>query len=83
MHYTYVIRSSCGRHYIGSTEDVEHRLMQHNSGVSKWTARYSGWHVVYLRAFATRREARCHENELKRMKGGEAFHKLLKRSSGA
>jgi len=40
MHFVYVIFSeSLNRYYVGHTEDLEHRLEQHNSGLSKYTSR--------------------------------------------
>jgi predicted GIY-YIG superfamily endonuclease len=33
----YVIQNHSGRYYIGVSDDVDHRVAQHNEGVSKWT----------------------------------------------
>ena len=37
VYRVYVIQNSCGKFFIGMTEDLETRVAQHNSGVSKWT----------------------------------------------
>jgi putative endonuclease len=61
----YVIRSVEGLNYVGYTCDLEHRLAQHNSGLSFWTMRGSDWKVVYSERYATRAEAMRRERWLK------------------
>jgi predicted GIY-YIG superfamily endonuclease len=39
MAWVYVLRGSSGRHYIGSTTDLERRLEQHRSGFCHSTHR--------------------------------------------
>lgn len=48
-YYFYVLWSDAGqRHYIGVTEDVNKRLSDHNSGISKWTRRFAGsWELAW------------------------------------
>ena len=74
----YVIQSECGHRYIGLTENLAKRLSQHNAGLSKWTKRYSGWKIIFLKNYLTLTEARKLENKLKKQKGGEGLNKLLK-----
>jgi putative endonuclease len=70
MYYVYVIKSSEGRYYIGSTQDVGKRLKQHNAPANRgWTNRFSGWVEVYREECETRLEARRRERELKKMRG--------------
>jgi len=78
MYYVYIIRSREGRYYIGSTENVEERLKQHNSKAYRgWTDRYNDWVVVHMESFATRTEALVREKQIKKMKGGHQFKTLL------
>jgi len=78
MYYIYIICSEEGRYYIGSTDDVDYRVKQHNSKQFKgWTNRYSNWRVVYTEKFSSRTEALICEKFIKRMKGGGQFKKLL------
>ncbi len=78
MFYVYIIQSKEGRYYIGSTSDIEKRLSQHNSGEYRgWTKRYSGWSLVYSETYETQREALIRERQIKRMKGGNGFKKLV------
>ena len=70
MYYVYVIQSTEGRYYIGSTQDVEKRLKQHNAPANRgWTNRFTGWVEVYREECGTRLEARRRERELKKMRG--------------
>jgi putative endonuclease len=80
-YHTYVIQSECGRFYIGSTEDIEKRLSQHNNGISRWTSRYKNWRLVYSSSFETRKEALVFEKLLKKQKGGQGFYNLISNSS--
>lgn len=72
----YVLRNPDDRHYIGLSSDVENRLLQHNAGASKWTAKYRPWNLVWLSAPLNLSEARKLENQLKRQKGGNGFYGL-------
>jgi predicted GIY-YIG superfamily endonuclease len=73
-YWVYVLWSPSGRRfYTGISECVRERLAQHNEGVSRWTARYRPWELVYSRRFPDYTAARKFENELKRQKGGAGF----------
>ena len=77
-YYCYILWSSRGqKFYVGITEDVDHRLEQHNYGVSKWTKRFAGtWELVWVKKYYNLTNARKQENLLKRQKGGNKFYEL-------
>ena len=78
MYFVYVIRSSEGRHYVGSTEDVEKRLKQHNAKCNRgWTNRFTGWREIYREEFKTRLEARHREREIKKKGGWKAVRRFV------
>jgi putative endonuclease len=78
MFYIYVIKSSEGRFYIGSTENVEKRIKQHNAKSNKgWTNRFSDWAEVYREECDTRLDARRRERELKKMRGSKKYKELI------
>jgi len=75
-HWVYVIQNSEGRFYIGLSEDVEKRLLDHNTGVSKWTKHRGPWSLVWQSDALTLSAARKLENLLKAQKGGDGFYRL-------
>jgi len=51
MYYVYILRSiACSQQrYIGRTNNLQRRLVEHNSGASFHTAKYSPWVIeVYV-----------------------------------
>jgi putative endonuclease len=77
MNYqVYVLQNLAGRFYIGLSEDVEVRLQEHNSGVSRWTKGKGPWSLVWSSEKMTLSEAKKLENRLKGMKGGEGFYRF-------
>ena len=65
MYTIYVIRSQEGFTYTGYTENLNHRLSQHNGGESFWTKRGSNWCLAYSEKRSTRSEALKREKWLK------------------
>lgn len=65
-YYLYILKSLVAeRHYIGSAEDISIRLKQHNQKRVRSTKAYVPWEIVYGERFATKKEARQRELELK------------------
>ena len=78
MYYVYIIRSQkLGQYYIGQTNDLKRRILEHKSGKSTFTSRASDWKLIYYEAFTSRGLAMQRENKLKPR--GKAFVELLKR----
>jgi putative endonuclease len=58
MYYVYVLYSaSYGLYYKGFTQDVERRLIEHNSDKSRYTSGKGPWELLILEVFDTKREA--------------------------
>ncbi len=69
MYYVYVLRSkSSGRHYIGQTNDLKRRLVEHNRGKHKATKNRGPWELLAHIDVSTRSEAVRLEAKLKSMK---------------
>jgi putative endonuclease len=79
----YVLQSEgTGRHYIGHTYDLTKRLKEHNNGLNASTRERGPWKVIYKEeGFVSRNEAIRREKEIKRMKCGIQFKKLLENNS--
>ena len=82
MVFTYIIQSeSTGRFYVGSTDDVDRRLAQHNNPEYKGsltTKRFKGpWKIVYLEPFESRSEAISREKQIKAWKSRKAIQELI------
>ncbi len=80
MAWVYILRGASGRHYIGSTTDLERRLLQHRSGLCHTTRRL-GTTLELVAAFELEilAEARALERELKRQKNPQLAIQLLER----
>ncbi|MCC7317117.1 MAG: GIY-YIG nuclease family protein [Bacteroidales bacterium] len=68
MYYTYIIYSSSHTiFYKGITDNPERRLFEHNNNLSRFTADKGPWEMVYLKEWATKREALIEEKRIKRL----------------
>jgi putative endonuclease len=78
MHFVYVIFSErLNRYYVGHTENLEHRLEQHNSGLSKYTSRATDWQRVYFEEYSNRILAQKREREIKNKKSRKYIEWLI------
>ena len=68
-YFVYVLWSkSASRFYIGISESPETRVVQHNAGISAWTARYMPWDLGLAEPCANYSDARKRELRLKKTK---------------
>jgi predicted GIY-YIG superfamily endonuclease len=81
MAWVYILSDSCGRHYIGSTENLDCRFSEHCRGKVHSTRRFSGpLEVVASRELPDIRSARELERKLKAKKNAHiAIHLLSTR----
>ena len=78
MYQVYILESeSTGRFYIGSSDNVQKRLLSHNVGRVRSTKAYRPWKIIHTEICLNRHEARKRELQIKSYKGGEAFKKLI------
>ena len=77
MFHVYVLRSEkTGRRYVGSSQDLEKRLREHNSGQSLATRHGAPWKLIHHEEFPTRAEAVRRERFYKTGKGRETLDQL-------
>ena len=79
-YYVYILYSpSKDRYYIGQTQDIEDRILRHNTGRSKSTKYGIPWNLVYIKEFGTRSEAMIYENKLKSEKSKKYIDELIEK----
>jgi putative endonuclease len=67
--YVYILYSQIrDRYYVGSTDDIDRRFHEHNSGKSKSTRSGRPWKIMYTEVFTTLSSAVQRELEIKRKK---------------
>ncbi len=70
MFYAYILKSlKDGGFYYGSSNDLEERLKNHNSGKVKYTKGHKPYLLHYKESFETRREAMSREKFFKSIDG--------------
>ena len=74
--YVYLLQSlyRADRHYTGLTDNLKHRLSEHNHGHVTHTTRYAPWRIVVAIAFRDRTRASEFGRHLK-SHSGRAFAK--------
>lgn len=78
MYCCYIIYSKhLDKYYVGHTENIELRLVQHNSGESTYTSKASDWVIVYKQFFEIRKEANLREIEIKKRKSRSYIISLI------
>lgn len=79
MFTVYVLRSLTNqRLYIGQTNNLSRRLLEHNQGHSRYTKLTKPFKLIYQEEFGTRNDAVNREIELKSGKGREWLKLILK-----
>jgi len=71
MTYVYILQSINfpDKHYVGITEDLKHRLKEHNSANHKYSQRFEPWTIKNYFAFKDTEKAYLFEKYLKTSSG--------------
>jgi len=78
MWYSYALRSlKDGNLYIGISENLEKRLKQHNSGMTKSNRSRRPFEIIYKKGHKNRIEARMNEKYLKSGVGREFLKNII------
>ena len=79
MNFLYILQSEkTGKYYIGSTNDLERRLREHNSGKTR-SLKYSlPIMLMFSKSFETMLEARKMEIKLKKAKSKRIIDAIIK-----
>ncbi len=63
--------------YVGSADDIEKRIWEHNFGKCRYTSGRRPWKLVYKEIFKTRSEAMRREKFLKSGQGRKYLDEIL------
>jgi len=76
--YIYIIQSEKNkRYYIGSTNDIDRRIREHNIGKSKYTSESLPWKLMFSQKYLNLTIARKAEYWLKRQKDADFISRLI------
>jgi len=80
MYYLYVLKNKKGSYYIGTTNNIERRIQEHNNGKSKATKNRGPWNIVYTEKFRTRSQAMKREYYIKSQKSKKFIKNLVEKN---
>lgn len=66
------------KYYVGSTTDLQRRLVEHNRGKEKFTKTGVPWLLVYSEAFEQITAARKRELEIKKKKSRKYIESIIR-----
>jgi len=78
MPFVYILRGKNGRFYIGSTNNLERRFAEHQSGKSKYTSENLPIELVFKQEYQSILIARKIEYKLKRFKRKDIIEKIIR-----
>ncbi len=78
MWYVYLLQNKYRKWYIGSTRDLQKRILSHNSGKSKSTKYGIPWKLIYCEIGLNINDARAREKYLKSGMGRRYLKNRLK-----
>jgi putative endonuclease len=78
-YYVYVIKSFKGStRYVGTTQNIQKRLKEHNQGQQRYTKGHRPWKLVYQERFPSRSAAMKQERFYKTTTGRRQLDILIK-----
>ena len=78
MYYVYILKSvKNGRYYVGCTNDIERRLLEHNSGYSKGSRLNAPFELLFKEEYNSLTEARGREKSIKMKKSRKYIKSLI------
>ena len=84
MHYVYIIQSTTsGKYYIGSTNNIDKRLKEHNKNITRSTKYKGPWKLIHKEEFPFKQDALSREKQIKSYKSGRAFKELISSPSSS
>ncbi|MBP9716977.1 MAG: GIY-YIG nuclease family protein [Candidatus Levybacteria bacterium] len=79
FYYVYVLRNFSKEYiYIGYSENIKIRLIEHNSGKVRSTKPYAPFELIHYEAYGNMKDAKRREMYLKTSKGKTTLRTMLK-----
>jgi putative endonuclease len=80
MYFIYIIQSLHNNmYYVGSTADINARLLKHNSGDVPSTRKFRPWKLVWYESVVSRSDAVKREKQIKARKSRKYIESLINR----
>ena len=78
MYFVYILQNEKnGRYYVGSTGDLNRRILEHNSGKTKSLKYLIPLKIVFKKEFNEKLKARQIEKKLKKLKSRKILEKII------
>jgi putative endonuclease len=78
-YYVYVLYSEVSKsYYIGQTNNIERRIIEHNTRIKKYTSNKGPWILMFKEEFLTRSQAMKIEKFFKTGKGRSYWMRKIK-----
>jgi predicted GIY-YIG superfamily endonuclease len=78
MPFVYILQNDEGKYYIGSTENIEKRLLHHFGGHTPSTKRLGNLRLVFSQEYKLLKDARSIEYKLKKLKRHDYIANIIK-----
>ena len=76
--FTYILFSEkLNKHYIGHTDNLDRRLVEHNSRQCSSTKSGVPWKLIFFKEFSTNSESVNFEIKIKSMKSSKFIEELI------
>ena len=74
----YILKTSSGKYYIGSTTDLDKRIAHHKGGFTPSTKRLGKVEIVFKQEYKTLKDTRTIEKKFKKLKRKDYIEKIIK-----
>lgn len=78
MPFVYILKTSSGKYYIGSTDNLEERIKHHRGGFTPSTKRLGNIELIFNQEYSSLDDARSIERKLKKFKRKDFIEKILR-----
>ena len=77
-YFVYIIRSlKDNTLYIGFSTNIDRRVAEHNSGLSRYTSAKAPWVLFYVEELSSKRDALKREKFLKTQRNRDSYERLV------